>query len=65
MPRYKENDSEIDPAGYVQENREKILRIVRSSDDPFMRAYAWALLDKHTDTLHQELDRIANRDRDE
>lgn len=56
-----------DPEEYVQENREKIVTIIRQSDDAFTRACAWALLDRYTpdrelDELHAELDTIAQRE---
>ena len=59
--------SSIDAKEFVQQNRRKIIAIIRSSDDPFMRAYAWALLDKYTSNtdgseLHQELDEILDQE---
>lgn len=63
----KSRDEDIDPETYVRENRKLILQIIRSCDDPFTRASAWALLDRNTpnpdiDTLHEELDQVANKD---
>jgi len=40
--------NDVDPEEYVAENREKILTIIRRSDDPFARACAWVLLDRYT-----------------
>jgi predicted Zn-ribbon and HTH transcriptional regulator len=57
---------DIEPEEYVEENREKILTIIRRSDDPFARASAWVLLDRHTpdksvDELQEELRTVAER----
>lgn len=59
-------DSDIDPEKYVAENRKQLLAVIRGSDDPFIRACAWALLDRYTtdtdlEQLHDELDAIVNR----
>lgn len=56
----------IDPEEYVQENRKRIIQIIRHSDDPFARACAWMLLDRYTpdrdlEDLRDELDDIVNR----
>ncbi|WP_276249171.1 hypothetical protein [Haladaptatus sp. YSMS36] len=56
-----------DPEKYVKKNREKIIRVVQSTNDPSIRAYAWALLDRYTpnnslDELHDELDEILGDD---
>lgn len=58
--------TDIDPETYVEENRQKLLAVVRHSDDPFIRACAWALLDRYTpatdvDQLHDELDAVMQR----
>ena len=55
---------DVDPAEYVQEHRERLLVIIRQSDDVFTRACAWALLDKYTpamelDELRKELETVA------
>jgi hypothetical protein len=55
---------------YVRENREKIIGVIRSSDDAYTRACAWTLLDRYTpdkdiEDLKDELDTIANRGDDE
>lgn len=55
-----------EPREYIEENRAKILAVIRGSDDPFARACAWALLDRHTpanelDTLHEELEAVVER----
>jgi len=60
---------DVDPEEYVQENREKILTIIRRSDDPFARASAWTLLDRHTPDksvaeLQDELQTVAERGRE-
>lgn len=48
--------SDIDPEEYVSEHRQQLLTLVRRSDDPFTRACAWTLLDRHTpDNSYQEL----------
>lgn len=57
---------DIDPEEYVQENRRRIIQVIRHSDDPFTRACAWTLLDRYTpnrelEELHEELDMVANR----
>jgi hypothetical protein len=62
-----QSDGSIDPKEFVRQNRRKIIAIIRSSDDQFMRAYAWALLDKYTSNtdgseLHQELDEIIKQE---
>lgn len=59
-------DDDINPEEYVEENRKEILRIIQSTDDSFMRACAWALLDKYSsnegiDALHEELDAVAEQ----
>lgn len=58
--------NDVDPQDYVEENREKILTIIRRSDDPFARACAWTLLDRYTpdkslDDLEDELQIVAER----
>jgi hypothetical protein len=55
---------------YVRENREKIIGVIRNSDDTYTRACAWTLLDRYTpdkdiEDLKDELDTIANRGDDE
>jgi hypothetical protein len=57
---------DIDPETYVQENRDRLVQIIRHSDDPFARACAWTMLDRYTpdreiDELHDELDSVTNR----
>jgi len=57
---------DIDPETFVEENRERLVQIIRHSDDPFARACAWTMLDRYTpdreiDELHEELDNVANR----
>ncbi len=57
---------DIDPETFVEENRERLVQIIRHSDDPFARACAWAMLDRYTpdreiDELHEELDNVTNR----
>jgi len=59
---------QINPEKFVKENRDSIIAVIRASDDPFTRACAWALLDKHTsdtdiDELHEELDSIAEQNK--
>lgn len=59
--------NERDVEEWVRDNRKQIIQVIRSSDDPFMRACAWALLDKHTsnieiEDLHVELDEIAEQE---
>jgi predicted Zn-ribbon and HTH transcriptional regulator len=54
------------PDDYVRENREKILAVIKNSDDPYTRACAWTLLDRHTpekdlEELKDELDALVNR----
>jgi predicted Zn-ribbon and HTH transcriptional regulator len=56
----------LDPDVYVRENREKILAVIKNSDDPYTRACAWTLLDRHTpekdlEELKDELDALVNR----
>lgn len=55
-----------DPDEYVRENREKILAVIKNSDDAYTRACAWTLLDRHTpekdlEELKDELDILVNR----
>lgn len=57
---------DIDPETFVEENRERLVQIIRHSDDPFARACAWSMLDRYTpdreiDELHEELDNVTNR----
>ncbi|SEO92451.1 hypothetical protein SAMN04487948_1082 [Halogranum amylolyticum] len=57
---------EINPSEYIEENRTKILAVIRGSDDPFARACAWALLDRHTpdndyETLRDELELVSEQ----
>lgn len=59
---------DVDPEEFVRENRERILTIIRRSDDPFSRACAWVILDRYTpdndlDELHDELDEVARREK--
>jgi len=58
--------NDIDPEEFVEENREKVLTIIRRSDDPFARACAWVLLDRYTpdkglDELEEELQTVTER----
>lgn len=58
--------TDLDPDEYVRENREKIVAVIRNSDDAYTRACAWTLLDRHTpekdlEELKDELDTIARR----
>jgi hypothetical protein len=60
------SNSGIDTEEFVRQNRREIIAIIRTSDDPFTRACAWALLDKYTpdldaSELHQELDEIIGK----
>lgn len=60
---------DVDPEEFVQEHRERIIRVIRHSDDPFTRACAWTLLDRYTrdedlKQLHDELDAVAEREDD-
>lgn len=53
---------DIDPETYVQENRDRLVQIIRHSDDPFARACAWTMLDRYTpDREIDELDSVTNR----
>lgn len=57
---------DTDPTEYIEENRTKILAVIRGSEDPFARACAWALLDRYTpdndfETLSEELELVAKR----
>lgn len=63
----EDSENSTDPKEFVRENRQEIVAIIRSSSDPFMRAYAWALLDEYTpdpDTaeLYEELDAITEQE---
>ncbi|MFA9503250.1 hypothetical protein ACERIM_10760 [Natrinema sp. H-ect1] len=58
---------EVDPETFIRKNREKVLAVIRQSDDPFARACAWTLLDRYTpdkelDRLHDELDTVIKRE---
>ena len=58
------------PEEYVEQNREKILAVIRNSDDAYTRACAWTLLDRYTphkdlEELKAELDTIADLDEKE
>lgn len=60
---------DINPEEYVQENRNRVIRIVRHCDDPFARACAWTLLDRYTpdkdlEQLHDELDAVTEEGAD-
>lgn len=51
---------------YVRNSRERVLQVIKSSEDPYTRACAWALLDRYTpnediDQLHDELDELGRR----
>lgn len=48
---------------YVADNRERLERVVRHSNDPYARACAWTILDAGTDQpelerLQEELERL-------
>lgn len=56
----------VDPEEYVREHRERIVQVIRHSDDPFARACAWVLLDRYTpdrdlEDLRDELDQIVRQ----
>lgn len=56
----------VDAEEYVRENRERIVRVIRHSDDPFARACAWVLLDRYTpdrdlEELREELDAVVRK----
>lgn len=58
-----------DPAAFVRENRDGILAVVRRTEDPFMRACAWALLDRFTperslEEIREELDAVLDWEKD-
>jgi len=57
---------QVDPETYVEENRERLVQIIRHSEDAFARACAWTLLDRYTpdrelEELHDELDAVSGR----
>lgn len=47
-------EGEVDPEEFVKENRERIVEIIRQSDDVFARACAWMLLDRYTPDMDAE-----------
>lgn len=56
----------VDPEEYVRENREKVVAIIKNSDDAFTRACAWTLLDRYTpdrevEELEEELRAVLER----
>lgn len=56
----------VDPEEYVRENREKVVVIIKNSDDAFTRACAWTLLDRYTpdrevEELEEELRAVLER----
>ena len=57
---------QVDAEEYVRKNRERIVGVIRHSDDPFARACAWVLLDRYTpdrdlEELREELDAVVRR----
>ncbi len=56
---------EENPEEFVRENQERILAVIRRTEDPFMRACAWALLDRFTpnqslEEIREELDVVSD-----
>ncbi|ADD03646.1 uncharacterized protein Nmag_0047 [Natrialba magadii ATCC 43099] len=65
-PNYSLTD---DPERYVQNNRDRLLNVLKNGDDEFTRAVVWAILDEYGDDvtleeLQLELDRLQRRDLD-
>lgn len=57
---------DVDPETFVAENREQVVKVIRHSSDPFIRACAWTLLDRYSDDpdleeLHEELEEISKK----
>lgn len=52
---------------YVDDNRERLTRVLRHSSDPFARACAWAIIDAGSsgadlEVLRRELETLAERE---